>query len=1113
MNLSPSQELIRIGQQLDPSSPLYNQLMWWRIGGAIDPDKFANALHTVTHHYDAFRLRFSNLNGQAKQGLSDHLCGEHIFTDLSETSLRDAEEALHALLKREARHTFDLSQRLWRSQLIKLGAEDYVWALNQHHLITDVSACQQFYEEVERAYRGHALVQAPGFVEALSLLEQESERRQQKLAAAQTFWNTNVSSCGPMAIYGRQPIKRDDHALRATPNISQDSREALKNPDGPFSRLSLSQDITNTAIYACALMSFLARISGQPQQSLGLLLRGRSNPRTKHVVGMFIETIVLNLNARGEASFLDLVREVVADIQQKLRHAPHGVSQFVKRDAFEVMLNMQLASFGSFAGMDVDTHLEPTGRNDASQLLRMNVMDYEGDGDVRITMDLNETVFDADSRSRTESQFARFFDNAVRTPDRSIESIALDSSETLEALYDKGTPTSHAAAPKVALVESTQPTPTVTHRGSRSALQKLLHTISTRNGPAIVDHTRSSPKEVSYAALDHEAARLAQALSERSVTKGSLVAIYGQPSRYSLSAIIAILRCGAAFVPLNPDSPDTHIANILGELSTQNTEDPVVICTEDAHSRFAECGIALQPLDPSTIPANHATAPVEANRAPDTLCYVLYTSGSSGTPKGVRINDANLAHYIQWASQYYVAEHAANMPFFTALAFDLTLTSIFLPLATGGCVHVHHRTNQPLDTLIEVVQNKALNVIKLTPSHLRLIPAQVEVNPSLKAIILGGESLNTSLAQHAATRWPAKIYNEYGPTETTIGCMIHRFDVATDHDESVPIGRPIDDTRILLLDAHGLPTPLGVLGEICVSGPGVGGGYTDTGLNRNKFETLALSDWLTTNQLTVPALSDISSYYRTGDLGRYRSDGVLEYHGRIDRQVKLNGNRVELDEISARLSQHPKIGMAVAKLVSINTESNTASAHECQTEAGKQYIVGYYERREAHANEASIASVDLRSHMTRYLPRPSIPVHFIEVDHFALTTNGKIDLDALPNTFTPTARPTNAAQHNPPSTEVEHLLHSAWCEVFGVTEIDVNEDYFDLGGDSLGLIQIAAHLADHGWQLSPNDMFDYATISSAAPQAVAIQTNTRPSAEFHISSADQNQLERLFADE
>lgn len=552
----------------------------------------------------------------------------------------------------------------------------------------------------------------------------------------------------------------------------------------------------------------------------------------------------------------------------------------------------------------------------------------------------------------------------------------------------------------------------------------------------------------SYQELNERANKVAHHLRRNGVGPDVLVGVCFDRSPQMVVALLAVWKAGGAYVPLDPTYPLERLSFMVADARTP------ILLTESKHRRlFASAASKIICLDSDwSMLARERGDNLTPIASPSHLAYVIYTSGSTGKPKGAMIVHRGLVNYLWWAITTYAVEPLSSVPVHSSISFDLTVTSLYIPLLVGATVELlpEDIAAQSLLAALRESSNRAL--VKITPAHLELLSRQMsraEVTNSSRVFVIGGENLladNLQLWREAAPK--TRLINEYGPTETVVGCCVYEVKPEDPHTGSVPIGRPIANTQLYVLDEALRPALPGKTGELYIGGAGVARGY----LNRPE---LTAERFLTDPFNREPG----SRMYKTGDLARYRSDGTLEYLGRVDDQVKIRGYRVELGEIEAALAAQPHV------------QSCAVVARE--DEPGKKILVGYViPRGQAPSTD------DLRRFLREKLPEYMVPAQFVYLDVLPLTPNGKIDRRALP---LPPGAGSDAGKGGTPRTKSEEVIAAIWSELLKIDGIGIEDDFFDLGADSLTATALVAKLRSiFGVDLSLASLFERPTVAGIA---------------------------------
>jgi amino acid adenylation domain-containing protein len=570
------------------------------------------------------------------------------------------------------------------------------------------------------------------------------------------------------------------------------------------------------------------------------------------------------------------------------------------------------------------------------------------------------------------------------------------------------------------------------------------------------DQVRRTPEQVavvcraerlSYRELDERAESLAAELQRRGVGPEILVGLLLERSVGLVAALFGVLKAGGAYVPLDPAYPRERLRFLVEDAK------PKVIVTHEALRSILPDEMEILIVE-EAISRKGAKGQRKTQRD-DSLAYVIYTSGSTGKPKGTLITHGGLLNYLSWTMQAYPLAEGRGTPLHSSLSFDLTVTSIYPALLSGRYVEIIDEAEGVLGLSSAMARQPNYSLVKLTPAHVQLLATQLAEQPAdqlSQALVIGGENLLAETVKWWREHSPqTRLFNEYGPTETVVGCCVYEVQPETDWAGSIPIGKPIPNTRLYILDACGQQVPAGVTGELYIGGSGVGRGY------------LQRAD-LTAECFVPDAYSGEAGarLYRSGDVVQYRADGVIEYLGRRDEQVKVRGYRVELGEIEAVLSAHEQVSEA---------------AVIADQENGEKRLVAYF--------VGAAETAELKHYLQQRLPEYMIPSAWIKLETLPLTTNGKVDRHALP-TPGATTRIEPEDTYAAPRTPVEEMLASIWSEVLQVNSVGIYDNFFALGGHSLLATQVVSRIRDlFRVELPLRYVFEYPTVNALAAKIEA----------------------------
>ena len=637
-------------------------------------------------------------------------------------------------------------------------------------------------------------------------------------------------------------------------------------------------------------------------------------------------------------------------------------------------------------------------------------------------IEYNPALFKEATIKVFERHYAEVLKQLVANPEAEISSLDLLTEEKRSALLHAFNNTERAY-PR--------------HRTIHNVIQQQAET--TPNKIALVCRDR----QLTYRELNERVNQTARALRQLGIGPGARAGIFMDHSIEMVVGLLGVLKAGGAYLPLEPAYPKARLAFLIKDANV-----PVVLTQTTLVNYLPSSDVQVLTLDDDNeLIERESTENLEAFATAEDSAYVIYTSGSTGEPKGVEIKHSSLMNYVWWARDAYLHKDELAFPLYSSLAFDLTVTSIYVPLITGNTIHIYPN-DETENPLLAVLRDDRVGVLKLTPSHLSLIKGGEHGGRNVKRIIVGGEAFATQLMQEIRDSFgeDVEVFNEYGPTEATVGCMIHQVDLARDDRAFIPIGKPIANTEIYVLDQNLNPVAVNILGELYISGEGLARGY----LNKPELTAQKFVD-----NPFVPG----QKMYKTGDLARWLPEGTLEYAGRKDDQIKFHGYRIELNEIRSTLNRHPGIQDCALLVDKDNNQHDVMIAY-------------YVAQREIEPSE-------LRAFLLEKIIEETAPNFFVHVEQIPLTLNGKVNYKALPNLdqIRQAATHTFVASRN----LTEEVLAGIWAEVLGVEQVGIEDDFFQLGGHSLVAGQIISR-ARKAFQvdLPLRSLFEVPTVAGLA---------------------------------
>ncbi|RII13398.1 Linear gramicidin synthase subunit D [Streptomyces sp. YIM 130001] len=1006
-----------------PGQPVYNSPLGLRLYGELDHEKLVAALTLVVGRHESLRTRYSEEHGVPHQIIDPAPDRVDIaLTDL--TGRPDAEEEARALAHEVATGAFDLaSGPLLRARLIRLAPTEHLLVLCIHHIATDGWSTAILVSELTACYSAAvagtepALPQLPVQYADFAAWEREraSADATERLLA---YWRERLTDLPTLDLPTDRPRPAEQSFRGAT--------TVLRLPEGLRTRLTelaRAEQATLLSVLLAGFNALLTCYTGAEDVAVGSVFSGRDHPDIEPLIGFFANTLVLRTDTSGDPAFSELVSRTRQTVLGAHLHQGLGFDRLVRelhpeRDAsrnplFQVSFTLQNATAGSGGAGGLRVAHEPVGQGTARFDLAVQVTEVPGEG-LDLWAEYATDLFDGDRIERLLTQYAAVLDQVCADPAVPLSRLdLLDPGQRSRALRHSTGP----AAP-----------------GARG---RLLHQLfeecadADPAAPACVFEGAT----VSYGELNARADRLARRLTDA----GGIVGVLLPRGPDLPAALLGVLKAGAAYLPLDPGYPADRIAWMLDDADCRTvvTVREVAGLLPAGVSRVlldAEDAEDAEDTDDAAHADGHAPAPVID---PASAAYVIYTSGSTGRPKGVVVEHRHVVEFVLGIVETFQLAPGDRVLQFANPAFDVSIFDFFSALTSGAAlVQAPVEVLHDLDRLAELMRRTAVTVTDLPPSILAELDAGSF--PDLRALFVGLEPYPGDLVN----RWniPGReFHNAYGPTEATVACIDHLVpDVL---DGPPPIGLPLAGYRAYVMDERGDLAPDGVPGELYIGGTGVARGYLGRpGLTAEKF-------------LPDPFGPPGSRVYRTGDLAIRRPDGVLTFHGRVDRQLKLRGLRIEPGEIEAVLTDQPGIRQALVTL-----RDGALVAHVVTTDG------------------AAPDTTALRAELAARLPAGVVPSSFVTLDGFPLNANGKIDHAKLPDPDRP-----STPERSEPRTPTETRLAEIWSEILGTEDLGVHDDFFSLGGNSLRITQITSRVRDaFGVSLELRAFFRASTIAGLA---------------------------------
>ncbi|MFJ2259112.1 non-ribosomal peptide synthase/polyketide synthase [Streptomyces sp. NPDC087844] len=1048
--MSYAQQRLWFLEEFAPGGTEYVTALALRLRGRLDARALAAALRKLVTRHESLRTTFDAVDGRGVQIVQPPQEVPLPLHDLSELPEGEGTAHLEKRLAADRALPFDLREGpLLRTGLIRLADDEHVLTLTLHHIVTDGWSTAVLTGDLAHLYRAE-LDAATGPLPPLPVQYADYAHWQRTTSGHDrqlSYWKEQLADIEPLDL----PTDRPRPPLRTRSGATA----RLTLPSGVARRLGQVGRDRGTTLFTtlvAAAQTFLARLCGSQDVTVGTVTSGRDQAEIQHLIGFFVNTLVLRSRVDAErpfAEFLDDVRRTVLDAFahqevpfEQVVDEVRPVRDTSRTPLFQVMVVLQNTPAAGLDVPDLEVSAVETELQHAAFDLTLEFAETDS-GALEGLLTYNTDLFDAATAEHLADQLATLLTAVADDPHRSLGALPLASDEELKSLLEQGRGTA-------------RPVPVAT-------LPELFErqVAATPDAVALEDAGR----QLSYAELDRAAGRLAHRLIARGVGPEDVVALALPRAAETVVAQLAVAKAGAAFLPVDPNYPEQR-----REFMVRDAGARVIL---DDPSEIAETAGIWRADDSDSTPGDAVRATA---LTPDHPAYVIYTSGSTGTPKGVTVTHRGLAGFAAAAAERYAAGPGDRVLQFASPSFDASVLELCVSLLSGATLVTGEEGPLIGERLAQVLAERRISHTLVPPAALATVAPETAGHlPHLRTLIVGAEACPADLVE----RWAPgrRMINSYGPTEATV--VATWTGPLSPAGGAPPIGRPAGATRVYVLDAALRPVPPCVTGELYVAGPGLARGYLHRpGLTARRF-------------VADPFGAAGERMYRTGDLVRWGADGELRFVGRADDQIKLRGFRIEPGETESALRRSPYVRDAVVMVRTDGPDGQPSDGHgrlvayvvpaggDEGAGAGAGAGAGSGAGADADVVAQGLPVAALREDLAALLPPHMVPSVFVPLERLPLTPNGKTDRRALPAPG-PEHTAVAAGPRTAPRTSTERRIAQVWTDVLGVEDIGVDDNFFVLGGDSILSMQVVSRLRREGLHLATRDLFTHQTVAELA---------------------------------
>jgi tyrocidine synthetase-3 len=1037
--LSHAQRRLWILEQVEEDKVAYNMPVCYRLEGELNREALVKALYTIIDRHEILRTRFVVVEGEPWQKVYSTEASGFKLQEEDITTEDNQQQCIQRMLEEEKQRPFDLEKGpLLRSRLLQLSADQYMLLFNMHHIISDGWSVEVLVKELTGLYNSYAKGEAVQLSPLPIQYRDYSAWQSRQLASAEMqehgkYWKEQFKQGAP--VLGLPT----DYTRPAAKTYKGATVKSVLNKELSDGIKSLSRK-KGTSIFISLLSAIkilLYRYTGQQDIVIGFPVSGRDHGELEGQIGFYVNTLALKTSFEGDESFERLLSKVNETTLNAYSHQQYPFDVLVEQldlardlsrspifDVLVVLQNTEVQGkgIGEMEGLQIKEQEVEWGVSKFD----LTISFTEQEKGVQMQVEYNADLFVKERIERLVDHYQGLWRSILNNNDEKVSRLDYLSAAEKETLVSQFNDTA-IGYPSTATIQEL----------FEQRVKEQPDAIAVINGETTL----------TYRELNEKSNQLAHYLWRNCrIGRDMLVGLMVERSEWMIIGIMGILKAGAAYVPIDPEYPETRRRYIAEDSGLQ------LLLTEKEYLNN-EWPVEQVDIRNNAIAKESTVNPVNENYSSD-RAYIIYTSGTTGKPKGAQVEHRSVINLNAWLSDiiYSQQKQPLRVTLTASISFDSSVKQLFPSLLNGSALVIISAEERKDPTLyIETIKRNGINLADMTPSYLKIVLQQVrdtnEQLPSLYYTLSGGESLSNQLAEeyHHVFAGNSKLVNVYGVTEATVDSTYEAISDPAQRKSQQSIGKPIHNTQLYILDANHNLLPVGIPGTLYIGGDGLSRGYI------NKID-------LTNEKFVTNTITGSGTIYNTGDMARWMADGTVEFLGRNDRQVKIRAHRIELDEIEQTLLRHESV--------------KNAAVIARKDKQGASFIVAYF------SENTAIDTDTLRTYLSVHLPAYMLPASLVRVDEFARTANGKLDYNALPETDGDNV---SVNEYVVPSNETEQMLVNIWEELLDKKSVSTKDNFFHIGGDSLKAMKLFANIyKQSGVRLPIKNIFTTPTVQELA---------------------------------